>query len=369
MKNKNLKILISGGGTGGHIFPAVSIANEIKRREPSAEILFVGAEGRMEMEKVPKAGYEIIGLTVQGFQRKLTLKNLSFLPKLLKSLSKAKKIVGDFKPDIAIGTGGFASGPVVYAATKYKVPVLIQEQNSLPGVTNKILSKKANVICVAYEEAKKYFPPEKVVLTGNPIRKEITEIDGKREEALNYFGLQPYKPVVLVVGGSLGALAINEAVHAGYEKLTEKGVQLIWQTGKSYFVRVNNVEDLQKRGVVVKDFIYKMDYAYAAADIIVSRAGAMSISELAVIGKPVILVPSPYVAENHQYKNAMALVSKNAAVLVKNDETKEKLVPEILNLTKDEKKRSELGNNIKKFAKPNATQSIVDEVFKLIEKR
>ncbi len=261
MKNKNLKILISGGGTGGHIFPAVSIANEIKRREPSAEILFVGAEGRMEMEKVPKAGYEIIGLPVQGFQRSLSLKNLSFFPKLVKSLSKAKKIVRDFKPDITIGTGGFASGPVVYAATKYGIPVLIQEQNSLPGVTNKILGKKADVICVAYEEAIKFFPQEKVVLTGNPIRREITEIEGKREEALKYFGLQADKPVVLVVGGSLGALAINEAVHAGYEKLTENGVQLIWQTGKSYFGKVDNVADLQKQGVVVKDFIYKMDYA------------------------------------------------------------------------------------------------------------
>ena len=369
MKKKNPKILISGGGTGGHIFPAVSIANEIKRRVPDSEILFVGALGRMEMEKVPKAGYRIIGLPVQGFQRKLSIKNLYFFPRLMKSLRMARKIIKEFSPDVAVGTGGYASGPVVYKAAKQGIPVLIQEQNSLPGITNKIIGKKADIICVAYEEAKKYFPQEKVVVTGNPIRKEITDIEGKREEALKFFGLDANKPVVLAVGGSLGALAINEALHNNYEDLANKNIQLIWQTGKNYFGKVNNKEELEAKGVIVKEFIYRMDLAYAAADIIVSRAGAMSISELAVIGKPVILVPSPYVAENHQYKNAMALVGKNAALLVENSETNEKLVPEIIRLSEDMDLQKELAKNIKTFAKPNATDHIVDLVFKLIERK
>ncbi len=363
-----MKVIISGGGTGGHIFPAVAIANEIKRREPGAEILFVGAEGRMEMEKVPKAGYNIVGLPVQGFQRRLTFKNLVFFFKLFASLNKAGKIVKDFAPDIVVGTGGFASGPVIYKATKKGIPALIQEQNSLPGVTNKILGKKVQKVCVAYEEAKKYFPADKVVLTGNPIRREIINLPvGKEKENKEYFGFNPGKPLLLVVGGSLGALAINRAIHSAVDKFVDAGIQVLWQTGVSYYEKVENKEELKKQGIVTEKFIYEMDKAYSAADYIVSRAGAMSISELAVVGKPAVLVPSPYVAENHQYKNAMALVSRGAALLVENDKAVEELASVVISLNSDKELQHSLAENIKQFAKPDATERITDEIFKLIK--
>ncbi len=363
-----MKVIISGGGTGGHIFPAVAIANEIKRREPEAEILFVGAEGRMEMEKVPKAGYDIVGLPVQGFQRRLTFKNLVFFFKLFASLHKAGKIVKDFAPDIVVGTGGFASGPLIYKATQKGIPALIQEQNSFPGVTNKILGKRVQSICVAYEEAKKFFPPEKVVITGNPIRRSIINLPvGKEKENKVYFGFNPDKPLLLVIGGSLGALAINRAIHLAVDKLVEAGIQVLWQTGGAYYDKVEDKEALKKKDIIVEPFIYDMDKAYSAADYIVSRAGAMSISELAVVGKPAILVPSPYVAENHQYKNAMALVSRKAALLVENDKAVEELASVVVALNEDKELQHALAENIKRLAKPDATERITDEIFNLIK--
>ncbi len=363
---QDLKIIISGGGTGGHIFPAIAIANEIKKHNSEADILFIGAEGKMEMEKVPRAGYKIEGVPVRGFQRSLSLKNLTFLPRLLKSVCRSKKILKRFSPDVVVGTGGFVSGPVLYAATKKGIPSLIQEQNSYPGVTNKLLAKKVNKICVAYEEAKAFFPKEKVVITGNPISKAILDINEKIEEAFDYFGFSKNKPVLLVVGGSLGALAINEAIHHKLDMLIDNNVQVLWQTGKSYINKVNNKEELKSKGILVTDFIYRMDLAYAVATVIISRAGAMSISELEVVGKPAILVPSPYVAENHQYKNAMALVKKDAALLVGNDKAKENLVPQIISLLEDKEKQVLLAKNIKSLAKPEATEKIVKEIFNLI---
>ena len=362
-----MRALISGGGTGGHIFPAISIANEIKRQMPDSEILFVGAKGKMEMQKVPAAGYKIIGLPVRGFQRRLTLKNVSFFFNLLASMIKSRWVVNQFKPDIAIGVGGYASGPTLRTTTTKKIKTLIQEQNSYAGVTNRILSKKVDKICVAYEGMEKYFPAEKIVITGNPIRQDILNLNEKTADAASHFGLQANKRTILVIGGSLGALSINEAIHQDYQKLIDADIQVIWQTGKSYFPQVTGlVKELSPKGVIVKEFIKRMDYAYAIADIIISRAGAGTISELAVVKKPCILVPSPYVAEDHQKKNAMALVNKQAALLVENKNTKKELVDTALKLINDEIQKKILQQNIAEFAKPDAAKTIVTEIKKLL---
>ncbi len=362
-----MKIIISGGGTGGHIFPAISIAREVQQRFTDAEILFVGAHNRMEMEKVPAAGYRIIGLPVAGLQRRLTYKNLTFLPKLFISLSKCRAILKSFKPDLAVGVGGYASGPLLRTAQKMGIPTLIQEQNSYAGMTNKMLAAKADKICVAYHGMDKYFPAEKIVFTGNPVRKGFNNVAGHLDEAINFFRLQNDKPTVLVIGGSLGAGSINQAIAANLDELIRKKVQVIWQTGKTYFSKAKDeVRAFNTNLIQVHEFINRMDYAYAAADVIISRAGAGTISELYLVGKPVVLVPSPNVAEDHQTKNAMALVEKSAAVLVKDKETNESLVKTCLDLLDDEVQMVELGKNIKKLAKTNAAGEIVDEIAKLI---
>ncbi len=361
------KFIISGGGTGGHIYPAIAIAHAIKEKQPNAEILFVGANGKMEMEKVPKAGYEIIGLDIAGLQRKLTVKNLSFPFKLFKSLKKAKQIVKDFNPDVAIGVGGYASGPLLRQAGKQGVPTLLQEQNSYPGITNKLLARKAKKICVAYDNMERFFDERKIVFTGNPVRKEILNIEGKKERGLTHFGLEQGKKTLLVIGGSLGARTVNNSIKNAVELLNENGVQVLWQTGKSYcedmksFVKEKGFENIK-----VYDFIYEMDLAYASADLVVSRAGALSISELCLVGKPIILIPSPNVSEDHQTKNAMALVNHNAAVLVKDADAPETLGKEIMELMNNENKLIKLSVNIIGFGRPNAAEAIANEVIKLI---
>ena len=358
-----MKVIISGGGTGGHIFPAIAIANAIKEIDKSAEILFVGAEGRMEMEKVPAAGYEIEGLWISGLQRRLTIDNLSFPFKVISSIMRAKKIIKSFRPDVAIGTGGFASGPLLRVASGMKIPTLIQEQNSFPGITNKILGKKVNKVCVVYEGMDKYFPKDKLIITGNPVRQDILSLEGKKEEAMKFFGLDPNKKTLLVIGGSLGARTINESMSACLEQLLKNNIQVIWQTGKNYSQALGPVA-----GAWIGAFITKMDLAYAAADIVVSRAGAISLSELAIVKKPSILVPSPNVAEDHQTKNAMALVKKDAALLVKDIESIERLGKEIIALANDMQLQKKLCDNISKLAFPNAAVVIAKEVLKLVGK-
>lgn len=364
---KPYRIIISGGGTGGHIFPALAIANEFKRRYIDAEILFVGAEGRMEMTKVPEAGYRIIGLWISGLQRKLTISNLSFPFKLISSYLKAGSIVREFKPDAVIGTGGYASGPVMLAAAKNNIPALVQEQNSYAGLTNKQLAQKANKICVAYSGMEKYFPASKVVLTGNPVRKDIVDIDSKREKSLNHFAFNSTDRTLLILGGSLGARTINESILAGIDKLIDAHVQVIWQTGKLYYAGIKSkLENKDLKKIRVVDFLKQMDLAYAAADVVISRAGALAISELCITKRPSILVPSPNVAEDHQTKNAMALVSEDAALMVKDVEANKILVSEALKLIYDEQLCDKLTANIAKWAKPKATEDIVDEIEKLI---
>jgi UDP-N-acetylglucosamine--N-acetylmuramyl-(pentapeptide) pyrophosphoryl-undecaprenol N-acetylglucosamine transferase len=361
------KLIISGGGTGGHIFPAIAIANTFRERHPNAEILFVGALGRMEMTRVPEAGYKIIGLWISGLQRSLKFSNLMFPVKLISSYFKAKAIVKDFGPHAVIGTGGYASGPIMLAATRKKVPCLIQEQNSFAGLTNKQVANKVSTVCVAYEGMEKYFPKDKIVLTGNPVRKDILVIDSKKSKALTQFGLDADKKTLLIIGGSLGARTINESILSGIEKLIDAQVQVIWQTGKGYFsdyqTRLSKY-DLKK--IKVYDFLREMDLAYAAADVVISRSGAIAVSELCIAKKPSILVPSPNVAENHQMKNAMALVNKDAAQLVTDKDANETLVDEALKLLFDGQRSAELSENISKLAKPNATNEIVDEIEKLI---
>ncbi|HWZ21245.1 MAG TPA: undecaprenyldiphospho-muramoylpentapeptide beta-N-acetylglucosaminyltransferase, partial [Cytophagaceae bacterium] len=332
-QNKSYRIIISGGGTGGHIFPAIAIANAIKEVHPNAEILFVGAEGKMEMEKVPQAGYKIVGLPVAGFQRKLTFKNFLFPFKLLSSLLKARNIVKEFKPDVAVGVGGYASGPLLYAASTKGIPTLIQEQNSYAGVTNKILSKKAKTICVAYQGMERFFSKDKIVYTGNPVRKDILEYKSKKQEGLQFFGLNENVNTIFIMGGSLGARTVNKSVIANLDMLVEAGVQVIWQTGKFYYKEcLEVVSKINSDKIKVLEFINDMNLAYAVADIVISRAGALSISELCLVQKPVILVPSPNVAEDHQTKNAMALVEVNAAQLIKDDQAERVLVPAVLKL-------------------------------------
>lgn len=366
---KNIKVIISGGGTGGHIFPAISIANAIKALKPDAQILFVGAENRMEMQRVPDAGYEIKGLPVAGFDRKHLLKNIGVIMKLMKSQRMAKRIVKDFKPDVAVGVGGYASGPTLRMAGKLGVPTLIQEQNSYAGVTNKLLAQKASKICVAYEGMERFFPKEKIVMTGNPVRQGLLQAI-TRDEAVKAFNLDPSKKVILVLGGSLGARTINNTLSGGLEQIKNNpDVQFIWQTGKIYFQQVK--EKVGQAGelpnLYVNDFIKDMAKAYAAADLVISRAGASSISEFCMLHKAAILVPSPNVAEDHQTKNALALVNKGAAIYVKDSETEEKLLSEALATIKDENKLNTLKENIAKLALPNAAEVIAKEVLKLIK--
>ncbi len=363
---KKLKVILSGGGTGGHIFPAVAIANELKKMVPDIDILFVGALGKMEMEKVPNAGYKIIGVPIAGLQRKLTLSNLKLPFLIIRSLLKTRKIIKDFQPDVVVGTGGYASGPLLRAATANRIPVLLQEQNSYAGITNKLLSKKAGRICVAYEGMEKFFPKDKILLTGNPVRQDLKDVRTKREEAVSFFKLEPDKKTILVIGGSLGARTINESMGAGLDKLIEKKIQLIWQTGKGYYTTaVKQTENYGNKNMYALDFISRMDLAYAVADIVISRAGASSVSELCNIGMPCILVPSPNVAEDHQTKNAMALVNKDAAILVKDNEAHEGLIRAALELISDKSKQVTLSNNISKMAFHDSANVIATEVLKL----
>ncbi|TPE42848.1 undecaprenyldiphospho-muramoylpentapeptide beta-N-acetylglucosaminyltransferase [Pontibacter mangrovi] len=362
------RVIISGGGTGGHIYPAVAIANRLREIHPEAEILFVGAQGRMEMTRVPEAGYKIVGLWISGLQRRLTLDNLSFPLKVLKSVRDSHRIIKEFKPDAVVGVGGYASGPLLYAATSQGVPALIQEQNSYAGITNKLLAKRVQKICVAYPNMEAFFPADKTVLTGNPVRSDIMNLAGKREEALQHFHLSPEKKTILVIGGSLGARTLNQSMAAGLQHIAEAGCQLIWQTGKAFFPQAQELEAKYKtHGIRALDFIKRMDLAYAAADVVISRAGALSISELCLAGKPAVLVPSPNVAEDHQTKNAMALVQQEAAVLVRDAEAMEKLVPTALQLLKDETEQQRLHQHILKMARPNAAADIVNELVKLIK--
>lgn len=364
---KRLKVVVSGGGTGGHIFPALSIANELKNRL-DADILFVGADNRMEMTRVPEAGYPIIGLPVAGFDRKRLWRNFGVLIKLFKSLRKSRKIIRDFKPDIAIGVGGYASGPTLKAAQRAGIPTLLQEQNSYAGVTNKLLGEKAECICVAYDGMDRFFPGDKIVKTGNPIRQSLMENKMTPEEARRGFGLDGNRPTLLVVGGSLGALTINESMEAGLQKLADAGIQVIWQTGKNFGDR-GPAAAKGIRGVVVTPFISDMPQAYKAADLVVSRAGASSISELQVLGMPAILVPSPNVAEDHQTHNAKALSSRGAAVLVTDAEAREKLVNEAISLISDRQRLTDMSNEISKMAICDSASRIVDEVEKIVAGR
>lgn len=367
MKNRAYKFIISGGGTGGHIFPAIAIANALKEIHPDSEILFVGAEGKMEMEKVPLAGYKIVGLPVAGFQRKLTLKNLLFPFKLLSSLMKAKTVIKEFKPDVVVGVGGYASGPVLYAAAGKNIPTLIQEQNSYAGVTNKILSKKAKTICVAYPDMERFFPKDKIVYTGNPVRKDILEYKSKRQEGITFFELNSTIPTIFIMGGSLGARTINKSVMAHIDLLLESDVQVIWQTGKFYYKECKALVDSKNTAnIKVMEFIKDMNLAYAVADVVISRAGALSISELCLVQKPVILVPSPNVAEDHQTKNAMALVNVDAAQMIKDEQAERVLVPAALKLLQNKEKQAIYCENIAKLGKPNAAKDIAGEVLKLI---
>lgn len=365
MKKEKYRILISGGGTGGHIFPALSIANALKRRL-DAEILFVGADNRMEMEKVPAAGYKIIGLPVAGFDRKHLLRNITVLWKLWKSVRKARKIVKEFKPDIAIGVGGYCSGPTLKAAQRAGVPTLLQEQNSYAGVTNKLLARKARYICVAYPGMDRFFPADRIVVTGNPVRKDLVNNQLTPKEARAGFGLQPGKQTVLIVGGSLGALTLNESMERCLAALVENGIQVIWQTGKSYATKGAAVAKGLK-GVVVTPFIPDMAAAYAAATLVVSRAGAGAISEIELLGKPSILVPSPNVAEDHQTKNAMALVAKEAAVMIPDSESRQRLGQEIISLIGNPELLKTLGQNARGLAHLNSDEKITDRVVSILE--
>ena len=363
------RLIISGGGTGGHIFPAIAIANAFRERHRDSQILFVGAKDKMEMTRVPEAGYKIIGLWISGLQRKLTLSNLLFPVKVIASYARAAMILRRFKPHAVIGTGGFASGPIMMAATQFKIPAVIQEQNSFAGLANKQVAGKVSKVCVAYEGMDKYFPKDKIVLTGNPVRKDIISVAQKVEQARSHFGFDSSVKTLLIIGGSLGAKTINESILNGIEKLIDAKVQVIWQTGKGYYNTYKaqlGKYDLKK--IRVQDFVKEMDLAYAAADVVISRSGALAVSELCIAKKPCILVPSPNVAEDHQTKNAMALVEKDAAFFVADKDSKEKLVDEALKLLFDEQRAGKLSENIAKLAKPNATEDIVNEIEKLIKK-
>ena len=366
--NEDLRIIISGGGTGGHIFPAVSIANAIKAKHPNAKILFVGAEGRMEMQRVPAAGYEIKGLPIKGFDRAHKLKNFKVLFKLWKSLRMARQIIKDFKPQVAVGVGGYASGATLYECAKMGIPCLIQEQNSYAGVTNKLLSKRVAKICVAYEGMERFFPANKIIMTGNPVRQNVLKTNLSIEEARKSFGLDPNKKTILLVGGSLGARTINRSVIEHLNLIHDSEVQFIWQTGKYYYQKISDsMKGKELPNLKVMDFISDMGAAYKAADLIISRAGASSISEFQIIGKPVILIPSPNVAEDHQTKNAMALVNKQAAIYVKDAEAPDTLLPLALKVIADDSQLKSLSENVKKMGLKNSADIIADEVLKLIK--
>ena len=360
---KQYKFILSGGGTGGHIYPAIAIANELKSRFPDAEFLFVGAQDKMEMQKVPQAGYKIKGLWISGIQRRLTLDNSLFPFKLITSLLRSRTIIREFKPDVVIGTGGFASGPLLQVAAMAGIPTVIQEQNSFPGITNKWLSKKANKICVAYENLERFFPKNKLILTGNPVRQDLIDIESKRDEAIQFFNLDANKKTLLVLGGSLGARRVNQLIEKELKNFLNQNVQVIWQCGKLYF---EDYKKYNEGGVQVMAFIERMDLAYAAADIVISRAGASSVSELCIVGKPVIFIPSPNVAEDHQTKNAQAIVDRKGAIMLKETELDSQFGLVFEALLKDQGKQNQLSENIKLLAKPEATKQIVDEIVKLI---
>ncbi len=357
------RFILSGGGTGGHIYPAIAIANELKKRHPDAQFLFVGAEDRMEMEKVPQAGYKIIGLQIAGFQRKLTRKNLSFPFKLIKSLRKAGNIVSEFKPDVVIGTGGFASGPVLKVASGRGIPCVLQEQNSYAGVTNKLLKNKVAKICVAYDGMDAFFPSEKIIKTGNPVRGNLANISCSKNDSLGFYRLSLRNPTLLVLGGSLGSRRINQLIESKLEFFKKFDIQVIWQCGKLYY---EEYKKYQSDTVKVEDFMNRMDFAYTAADMIISRAGAGSVSELSIVGKPTIFIPSPNVAEDHQTKNAKALVDENAAILIKENDLDADFEKVLEDLFLSQDKQVELGTNLKKLALPKATEHIVDEIEKLL---
>lgn len=366
--NRPLRVMISGGGTGGHIFPALAIANALKRRNPETEILFVGALGRMEMERVPKAGYKIEGLPVAGFNRRKLWKNISVLFKLAKSLRKAKKLVGDFKPDVAVGVGGYASGPTLKSAQRKGIPTLLQEQNSYAGVTNKLLAKKASAICVAYEGMERFFPADAITLTGNPVRSNLGHCTLTREEAKKQLGFDPQKPLVLIVGGSLGARTINQSVQNALPLWSEKNYDVLWQTGKLYIDQYS-AEAEKYANVKATAFIDDMDVAYRAADLVVSRAGASTISELQILGMPSVLIPSPNVAEDHQRKNALALVNKNAAVMIEDTDAPHTLAQSVVQLISNPSKLNELASGAASMALKDADEHIVDRIYKIADKK
>ncbi|MEX0882421.1 MAG: undecaprenyldiphospho-muramoylpentapeptide beta-N-acetylglucosaminyltransferase [Cyclobacteriaceae bacterium] len=370
MKNtkETYRLIISGGGTGGHVYPAIAIANAWMEKYPESDILFVGAEGKLEMQKVPEAGYKIEGLSVAGLQRRFTLENLSFPFKLLESLQKAKKLLKNFNPDLVIGVGGYASSPVLFSAQRKGIPTLIQEQNSYAGLTNKLLARKAKAICVAYPEMNRYFPKNQLFYTGNPVRKDMLDLKGKKEKGIRHFGLHPEKPVILALGGSLGARTINRAMLRAMFQFEKSGYQVLWQTGKFYQEEMSQkVAESTLKSIFPHEFIKEMDLAYAVADVVVSRAGALSVSELSLVGKPVIFIPSPNVAEDHQTKNAMAYVENDAALLLPDREAEEKLGPMVHSLLTDKEKQSLLIENILKLAKPDAALAIVKVMEKLIQ--
>ena len=369
MSNENIRLIVSGGGTGGHIFPALSIANAVKAKCPDADILFVGAENRMEMQRVPTAGYQIIGLPVSGFDRKNLLKNVAVLWRLMKSRCKARRIIRDFAPHVAVGVGGYASGPTLKEAGAMGIPTLLQEQNSYAGVTNKLLAKQAECICVAYEGMERFFPKEKIKLTGNPVRQNLLDANIAHDEAVSTFGLDPKKKTVLIVGGSLGARTLNESMLGAWEALKDADVQFIWQTGKYYYENITTqLSGRELKNVYVCDFISNMDAAYAAADLVISRAGAGSISEFCLLGKAVVLVPSPNVSEDHQTKNALALVNKEAALYVRDADASQTLIPLALDVVRDEDKLAKLSANILTMAFHHSAEVIADEVIALAMK-
>ncbi len=361
-----MKVLISGGGTGGHIFPAVAIANAVKRRNPDAQILFVGAEGRMEMERVPAAGYDIVGLPVAGFDRKRLWRNIGVLIKLYRSMRRAKKVLREFRPDVAVGVGGYASGPMLKEAQKNGIPTLIQEQNSYAGVTNKLLAAKANRICVAYDGMERFFPAASIVKTGNPVRKDIVSSTLSREDAKRELGFNPNRPLVLVVGGSLGARTINDSMKEAAPALLQSGAAILWQTGKNYAAECQQTEkNINDANLKAVPFVSRMDLAYRAADVVVSRAGASTISELQLVGAPAILVPSPNVAEDHQRKNAEALAKRDAAIMILDRDCRTSLLEAVTALLRDKKRRDTLSANVKAMAMENSDERIVDELIQL----
>ncbi|MBC7383451.1 MAG: undecaprenyldiphospho-muramoylpentapeptide beta-N-acetylglucosaminyltransferase [Bacteroidia bacterium] len=365
---KKLNVIISGGGTGGHIYPAIAVAQTLQRRlNNEVNFLFVGAKDRMEMEKVPKAGYQIIGLWISGLQRNASMKNLLFPFKVMNSVWKSMGIIKTFKPDVAIGFGGYASGALLYAATLKNLPALIHEQNSYAGITNKILKNRVDKICVAYERMDRFFPARKIIKTGNPVRMDICDAHTKRTEAQGFFKLNPDKKTLLIIGGSLGSRTINQTIEAGLEQLQSADINVIWQTGKN-FISIKSKEMPVQFTLVIEPFIYQMDFAYAVADVVISRAGALSIAELAIAGKPIILVPSPNVSEDHQTKNAMALVEQSAALIIKDKDARQLLIKEALKLLDDTAHQKRLSEHISALAIPDAAERIVDEVLKLVKK-